>query len=278
MQPAPIHQNVVSSGMSKFTFYLELLRSRPKTEHNTSQIEFPPQQMQQQEPIDADELSRTAGLLVDAVKEEANPKFQNSAFLGLMRQFRDKEMVVDGTNVVRARSSTDGTPSSTWSQDFTTLPDVKGKGKARLENRWADTSQNSARKSVHFGRPEFLVEHLDTERFEDQDDRYWMQENKEYQNYWNSPHHAESLRVPPDWDRLQNDWDRFEATATGIKPVSVYQFQPNNPYLTGDSSTRNHIMHTQRIHSNEVSWFTVSSTFLIKPKIERSRERGICAK
>ena len=215
--------------------------------------------MQQQEsypqPIDADELSRTAGLLVDAVKEENNPKFQNSAFLALMRQFRDKEMVIDG-NVVKARSSSmasmDGRPSSVLAQDITTLSDLKGKGKASAERGWVDTIQGTARKSVHFRYPEYLVEDLDSEKINDAEDKYWRQENEDYQKYWNSPLHAEIFRSAPDWDRLQNDWDRFEATATGIKPVSVYQFQPSNPYLIGDTSTRNHRIHTQQVNTNEV--------------------------
>ncbi|KAJ3481810.1 hypothetical protein NLJ89_g12181 [Agrocybe chaxingu] len=48
------------------------------------------------------------------------------------------------------------------------------------------------------------------------------------------------------WDKLQSDWDNFEATATGVAPASRYQFQANNPYLLGDSSrtTQHHLMHT----------------------------------
>ena len=195
MQTTPGFQGAFSTSMSKatilaikLTFYPEPLQSQPGAEPTITQVDFPPEQTQQQrsylEAIDADELSRTAGLLVDAVKEETNPKFQNSAFLGLMRQLRDKEMIVDGTNVVKARSSsTDVTSSSTWAQDFTTLPDVKGKGKARAESGWPNTSQDTARKSVHFGRSEFLVGGLDLERTEDADDRYWKQENEEYQEY-----------------------------------------------------------------------------------------------
>jgi peroxin-5 len=243
----------------------ELPRFRPEAEHVITQADFPPEQIHQQEsysePTDADELSRTAGLLVDAVKEETNPKFQNSAFLGLMRQLRDKELVVEGAQVVRAQASS--TLPSTWAQDFTAAPDVKGKGKARADiipelmdgtYAAAGSSFSVSRKSVHFGPPEVFAD--DPEKIEDPDDRYWRQENKEYQNYWSSVDHAETQQVvpAPDWEGLQDDWDRFEATATGIKPVSVYQFQLNNPYLVGDSSTtRNHSMHTQRFSSDEVS-------------------------
>lgn len=54
-----------------------------------------------------------------------------------------------------------------------------------------------------------------------------------------------------EWDMLQNDWDTFEATAAGLKPVAStssatangYAFTPHNPYLT---STRTHALHAHR--------------------------------
>lgn len=51
-----------------------------------------------------------------------------------------------------------------------------------------------------------------------------------------------------EWDALQHDWDNFEATASGIKPVAStssniagYSFAQNNPYVY---STRTHSMHS----------------------------------
>ena len=49
---------------------------------------------------ESDELSRTAGVLLDTLKDERNSKFQNSAFLGLMRQLRDKEIRIEGDQMV----------------------------------------------------------------------------------------------------------------------------------------------------------------------------------
>ncbi|KAK4704746.1 peroxin-5, partial [Phenoliferia sp. Uapishka_3] len=55
-----------------------------------------------------------------------------------------------------------------------------------------------------------------------------------------------------EWDMLQNDWDTFEATTSGLKPVastssdlnaSGYAFTQNNPYV---NSTRTHSLHQQR--------------------------------
>ena len=49
---------------------------------------------------DADELARTAGNLLDNVKGDTSKKFQESNFLSLMRQLRDREVTVDGDRIV----------------------------------------------------------------------------------------------------------------------------------------------------------------------------------
>ena len=50
--------------------------------------------------VDADELAKTAGQLLDSLKHEQSQKFQQSNFLALMRQLRDKEVRVEGDKMV----------------------------------------------------------------------------------------------------------------------------------------------------------------------------------
>ncbi|ORY89823.1 hypothetical protein BCR35DRAFT_287869 [Leucosporidium creatinivorum] len=57
-----------------------------------------------------------------------------------------------------------------------------------------------------------------------------------------------------EWDVLQADWDNFDVTASGFKPVAStsstlagYGFAQNNPYV---QSTRTHSMHTSAPTSN----------------------------
>ncbi|KAJ5787395.1 peroxin-20 Pex20-Penicillium chrysogenum [Penicillium paradoxum] len=45
---------------------------------------------------DADELARTAGQLLDSVRNDQTQKFQQSNFLALMRRIRDREVEVEG--------------------------------------------------------------------------------------------------------------------------------------------------------------------------------------
>lgn len=49
---------------------------------------------------EADELARTAGQLLENVKGDQSQKFQESNFLSLMRQLRDKEVRVEGEKLV----------------------------------------------------------------------------------------------------------------------------------------------------------------------------------
>lgn len=47
-----------------------------------------------------DELAKTAGQLLDSVKDDRSQKFRNSSFLELMRRIRDREVVVRGNDMV----------------------------------------------------------------------------------------------------------------------------------------------------------------------------------
>jgi hypothetical protein len=53
-----------------------------------------------QEENGPDALARTAGQLLDTVRNDQSAKFQNSQFLELMRQFRDREATVQGNMIV----------------------------------------------------------------------------------------------------------------------------------------------------------------------------------
>jgi peroxin-5 len=232
------------------------------------------QQMGEQGPIDQDELARTAGLLVDSVQNEQNPKFQNSQFLGLMKQLRDRTVVVEGNQMVERPAAT----TSSWAGDF--QADVKGKGRA-VEPLIAGSNQMSmsAPRGLASDPTQINRDQEDSAMQEDPNDAYFRQENEEYTRYWNevrtkTPPPEDVFVEPSAWDQLQQEWEAFEATSVGIKPVNNYQFQSNNPYVLGDSSTRtrNHLLHTgghqsffenvleleatvQRDPSNATAWF-----------------------
>jgi len=63
--------------------------------------DLPPDQRPHTNPNeDNDALARTAGHLLDSVSDNTDLKFQNSQFLRLMQQFRDREVAVRGDKIV----------------------------------------------------------------------------------------------------------------------------------------------------------------------------------
>jgi peroxin-5 len=217
---------------------------------------------------EADELARAASLVVEQLKDEHNPKFQKSEFMGLMRQLRDREMVLDGSAIVQwDLASSEGRAAAS----------AKGKGKAveMTQQRRADILNTGPAHQRHFQAPfaalsdgpimEAVREELDTQAkdeatqgqsVQDDNDIYFQQENEDYIRYWSGSRVDRRTRSSA-WSELQDSWDQFEATTAGIKPVEEYQFQPNNPYLFGQSSrTRNHIIHSHKLQTfKEVFFF-----------------------
>ena len=58
------------------------------------------EEQKQESKDDSNELARTAGQLLENVKHDHSQKFQNSSFLLLMRQLRDREVHVEGDKLV----------------------------------------------------------------------------------------------------------------------------------------------------------------------------------
>ncbi len=187
---------------------------------------------------DADLLARTAGLLVQSVDHERNPKFTNSQFLGLMKQLRDRTAIVQGNDIVSA--------SPDWQLgqgDTVSAADPKGKGKAvpsfvavtqGPQLQAPSSTLRMAEQDVNIGSEE------------DVNEAYFRQDNKDYADYWKAHHTFVPSEVAPsqEWQQLQRDWEKFEATSTGVRPIPGYQFQQGNPYLLGERSY-NHAMHAQ---------------------------------
>lgn len=154
-----------------------------------------------------------------------------------MKQLRDGQIIVEGNQMVEG----DGRTSS--------KVDVKGKGRA-IDLSTSNTF--NLQDSGHGPQSSFLVqEQQQSERGnteEDANDSYFRQENADFIRYWNETqvNRAENSTAETlSWDKLQADWDNFEATSTGIKAITHYQFQQNNPYLLGDPAvTRQHLVHT----------------------------------
>ncbi|KZT08362.1 TPR-like protein [Laetiporus sulphureus 93-53] len=216
-----------------------------------------------------DELARTAGRLMETVRSEQNPKFKNSQFMGLMRQLRDGEVVVEGDKMVpKDPTSSTGASASNWANEFKGASDAKGKGREMpLSAAVSEAMIPQAVGTAYRSTPQtgIVAEHapadLASQYEENPIDAYLREENERYIE-------AQKQAQPPttvprrdswmdmygsqdaDWGRLQRDWDAFEATATGIRPLAHYQFQAHNPYVLGEASrTRTHQLHADARNS-----------------------------
>ena len=137
MLSTPLQSRIQSSVSSpalwekEFLAHHDAIQSRPAGQVPDNQTQQTQEKSQMR--TDADELAKTAASLVDAVKEEQNPKFKNSEFMKLMRSLRDGEVVVDGDDLVQRNEA----------QSTTT--DLKGKGKATVLSKQAPRSSQSPR-------------------------------------------------------------------------------------------------------------------------------------
>jgi hypothetical protein len=90
-------------------------------EHERVQRQPEPQNKDEQLPMsDEDEMAATAGRLLERVADNTSEKFQNSQFLQLMRQLRDREVRVEEDKIVQVNEQTSAPsqqqPLSTKSQ------------------------------------------------------------------------------------------------------------------------------------------------------------------
>lgn len=208
-----------------------------------------------------DALARTAGQLVEALREEQNPKFKNSHFMGLMRSLADRTSVVEGNDIVLATSVPENTKS--------TSTGVKGKGKERADHisTFDQTTQirpYPASVGVISGQQPLSLSHPQGQTLDatitsdvirdsiDEVYEYFRQENEDYIAYQQASSRVAVNDTPGilddssqqfEWNKLQSEWDAWEANAVGVRKMSNYQFAAENPYLLG-SSTKAHDMHS----------------------------------
>ena len=85
-----------------FSTFFEINKIRPHESIVIPEPQLEEQSRKEQEARvnDADDLSRTAGQLLDSVSNDTSDKFAQSSFLALMRKLRDREVKVEGENFI----------------------------------------------------------------------------------------------------------------------------------------------------------------------------------
>ena len=184
-------------------------------------------------------MARLAAEVLHSVQSEANPKFKQSAFMDLMRQLRDGEVVVGETGVEAAAAAA-------------ATADVKGKGRALDPAPLAAPA--AAPGMLRHGEAVPLMGQADESAAAvDPNDAYFAQENAEFQRYWAAQRQggprAEAQRTNAEaqgWSQLQESAaTAAEAEASGRSADAAmlakmraeadrkvyYRFAEDNPYL-----------------------------------------------
>ncbi|KAI8984687.1 hypothetical protein BDF20DRAFT_834174 [Mycotypha africana] len=195
---------------------------------------------------DNDALAKTAGMLLDSVDVESNPKFKNSQFMNLMRRLRDSEVAIEGDRMVETNKSAAGdwatqfsgqqqadssTAGNMWSTEFA----------SKLERGWTSEFHQEQRQHQHPGdwASEFSTQQLSHRQQEEMQRLFgkgtetedWIEQyNKNIAHLKDAQDH--------EWDTMQKDWERFKPDlqkGLGYRASNpnydTYHFAINNPYL-----------------------------------------------
>jgi peroxin-5 len=258
----PIYSDIVNS-----------TEIEPKSVGEQWAKEFKKQQEQEQQTISisekdsADALSKTAGIIANIVEGADNQKFQNSKFLGFMKDLRDKKLAIEGDKLVEQIIPAQMIPSShqmaeeflgqrirTWEHNVeletstsTEQPIISPRNfQKQIDENWS--------KEFH---GETLQQQFSSDVSHDMDwssqfrglhniERDSHLEKQLYQEDWSEQFREKmSLRSEKEqevtWNNLENSYDK--AFLDPIKAAEdidqlfsasnniKYEFVPNNPYL-----------------------------------------------
>ncbi|KND01115.1 uncharacterized protein SPPG_04205 [Spizellomyces punctatus DAOM BR117] len=193
-------------------------------------------------------LAQTAGMLLDAVENSANPKFRESKFLDFMKKLRDQEVSIEGNKVVE--QTTPFNAADSWAQEFgASIKSQNWEEEFSSQMGQAGPAQVSGQVN---GNPAMWAEEFSGKRESDWatefggygpklEDKNWTTEfeRQQMERNW-----AEEFNknMPADLDAevfedgYWNAWDNNEAIdqhqgrALGGR-YEEYEFTANNPYL-----------------------------------------------
>jgi len=164
---------------------------------------------------------------------------QNSGFMNLMRKIRDREVAVEGNSVVEQDPSAyqtrvdkgkgrelDHTSSLAHSKPISyddRLAEETIKGYADMQDVWDD--EYAEREQREHGKPRQFQGDGGAITEDSVEDEIMTDERFNNMNIINDPSlfpaSSQNQQGQNDWFHLQHEWDAFEATATGIRPVQT---------------------------------------------------------
>ncbi|KAI9321664.1 hypothetical protein BX666DRAFT_1904410 [Dichotomocladium elegans] len=224
-------------------------------------------------------LAMTAGLLLQSVDADNNPKFKGSQFMNLMRNLRDRKISIEGNKMVPLPSSQGGDWASefghsagqqrsvSWADDFAKHTDAFGTTGTRSSGVDTNVLGSGARELHVSSSPAFeghmrvKQDHISKNTIDSSTD--WATEfGKQEQRMEKLPGNGsemsdwveqyqrgiERIKKAQDtnWEDMQKDWDSIQdaSSSRATNPdYETYNFAINNPYLL-DHSAIDRVEHT----------------------------------
>lgn len=184
----------------------------------------------QDEKVDVSTLTipEVAGRLLDAVKDQDDPKFRNSSFIQFMKHLRDEKVKIEGNALVE--NSVVAT-SEDWSNDFAQKEKLGGNDWSQEFQQlnpessadWSNEFQNSAKPAAD----DWVQE------FQQQESNDWTSQ------YLQNVDHLTQLPQDEEWRQMERDWLKQDEDHFGLgyrvgllERHEEYPFATKNPYLS----------------------------------------------
>lgn len=129
---------------------------------------------------------------------------------------------------------------SSWAEEFTGVAHAMGGGVTGTSNDWAQQFNSSRQDSAQ----DWVNEFNSSNAAEELENAFQQQQHLQDQNeswvetYRKNIAHLAQEPGDKEWDALQKDWEKNEATGLGYKAsdprYQVYAFEQNNPYMVAD--------------------------------------------
>ncbi|KAJ3396344.1 hypothetical protein HDU92_003403 [Lobulomyces angularis] len=174
---------------------------------------------------DKDALHRTATHLHNIMQTSSNPKFQNSNFSLFLNKIKERQVEIEGNNIVDVDSATKITNDENFTSEALELPQ-------NLANKWAQNFNGTQVKSGEWEEDFLMEQHASsssnwaTEYHESGPEYDWNSRNDNIS--WVDEFNGISLNAK---DETLTWNEEFQNSVTRKGPSNLYPFTKNNLFL-----------------------------------------------
>ncbi|KAJ3126027.1 hypothetical protein HK098_007965 [Nowakowskiella sp. JEL0407] len=187
-----------------------------------------------------DAVQQSASVLVNVLNKSNNPKLLQSEFFGFMKQLKDKDLEIEGNNVIPASSS--ATSKTDWASEFSATA-ATGQRIIDGGENWQD--EFAEKFGDAFDEKQWADEFFQREEIGKSDTNNWT---NEYELF--NPESRKQFGEDSDaWETLKEEWNRLGLSSpmrASDPRYEEYEFAQENPYMAEPLS----FLENENTHSN----------------------------